>query len=556
MKDESSHMWTDIYEYYEKGGLTMLVLDSLSSLIIGLAISFFPIIIFGCCDFSQLDTTTRLSDFISPLSVGWTRTPLIAKIVCLIFFIYNFIQLLQLIIAIPRFLKYRKYYSEKLGIPDTDLSVIEWNEIVESVLVNDSKQRVSVLEIAQEILAYDNYMCALVSDPSIFTWKLPYHQSISYYPMSRFYFYLLQIVLTGTVLDKNGQSLVNGAQSIRSSQVAIQLKLRFRIVGVILFLISPFVFAFQVLYLFFHYAQAIRNSPSSLSLRRWTPRAKWILREFNEYPHIFRKRVASSYLPANMYLNQFPSTILQPIARSLSFISGAIIGAIFIIGLYSDVNKVLNVIIFGDKTVAWLLTILAAVYAACHTITYIEPQLLTPEDALSEVEKNLHYDFKDKTNSPISWKTQQNLSEFFQPIWQQMLMELFSFITNPFIFTFCLPFKANSIVEFVRTHSIQVNEVGWICTFSVFDEDVDHKFGGSPSQREKLHRSMRNFDQQSIAQEAYPLVDSFDTDGLIQSSTTPSRAESPLLLESLDLSNDHILDGSFTPDKFLADSLL
>lgn len=555
MNDETSHTWTDIYEYYYRGGLIMMILDGLASLIIGMMISSFPIIIFGCCDFSKLDSTTKLTDFISSFPVGWKRTPILIKICSIIFYSFNVIQLLQILIALPRFISLKKYYSNKLGIPDSDLAVIEWNDVVESVLLNDSRQKVSVLEIAQEILCYDNYMCAIVSDPSILTWKLPFQKSVSYYPMSRFFFYLLQLALTGTVLDKEGRSLVNGAQSIRSQHIATQLQFRFRFIGVILFIISPFVLAFQLLYLFFHYAQAIRNSPDSLSLRRWTPHAKWILREFNEYPHIFKKRIASSYLPANMYLNQFPSTLLQPVARTLAFISGAIICSIFVIGVYSDIGKIMNVVIFGDKTAAWLLAILATIYAVCHSITYIEPQLLTPEDALSEVEKQLHYDFKDKTNSPISWKTQQNLSEFFQPIWRQMIQELFSFMTNPFIFTFCLPFKANSIVDFIRTHSTQVNEIGWISSFSAFDEDGDHKFGGSPGQRDKLRRSMANFDQRNFVPEPNPLLESFDNDLFIQNSSTPSRAESPLLLESLDRSHE-LQELSLTPENFLADSSL
>lgn len=63
-----------------------------------------------------------------------------------------------------------------------------------------------------------------------------------------------------------------------------------------------------------------------MSGRRYTPFAQWKFREFNELPHLFRRRLNESYPLASMYIGQFPNenvTLLvryaPPITRSVIF---------------------------------------------------------------------------------------------------------------------------------------------------------------------------------------------------------------------------------------------
>lgn len=506
----SYHNWATIYEYYEKGGLTMYLVKGFSSIIIGLVISFLPVLIFGMCDFSVLKYSAKISEVVRPFSVGWRETNIFLKICVSVFALFNGFQFIQLIVSIPKFVSLHKYFTEALGISDLDLAVIEWSDVVDSIVVGDARRSTPLRAISQEILKTDNYICAFVSDPSLLNWHLPWAKEATPFPMSRFFFYLLKLAISGVLLDKTGGSLVNGANSVRAMHVAASLEFRFRLIGAVLALLSPFVFVFELLYLCFHYAQSIRSAPEALSMRRWTPRAKWIIREYNELPHVFKTRIAKSYEHANEFLDLFPTNrVIQPIAHAVSFLSGAAIAVILIVGLITDLNMVFSVRVFGDKTIVWLMAILASVYAATTALTTREVAF-TPEEILAKVERDIHIDFREQNGSAHSWKSYNKLSSFFQPIWQQLLLELFSSVLNPFIFGIGLAHKAKSLVEFVKRNSINVDDLGWICVFSVFDADPDRVLIPS-DQRDKMRRSMQHFSESPQKNEE-PLINYLDVD--------------------------------------------
>lgn len=54
------------------------------------------------------------------------------------------------------------------------------------------------------------------------------------------------------------------------------------IVGLVMFLISPFLVIFSLVYLCLRHAEQFYNHPSTASSRRWSNLSKWIFREFNE----------------------------------------------------------------------------------------------------------------------------------------------------------------------------------------------------------------------------------------------------------------------------------
>ena len=506
----SYHNWATIYSYYEKGGLTMYLTKGLSSIMIGIVISFLPVLIFGMCDFSQLKYSAKISDVVRPLRVGWREMNFFLKMCVGVFATFNAFQIIQLLVNMPKFVSLHKYFTHALGISDSDLAVIKWSDVVDSIVVGDSRRAVPLLAISQEILKADNYMCAFVSDPALLTWRLPWEKEAKPFPMSRFFFYLLKLAMSGLLLDKTGGSLVNGANSVRAMHVASSLELRFRLIGVVLFLLSPFVFVFELLYLCFHYAQSIRSAPEALSMRRWTPRAKWVIREYNELPHVFKTRIAKSYEHANEFLDLFPTNrVIQPIAHAARFLSGSAIAVILIIGLITDLNIVFSVRVFGEKTLVWLMAILASIYAATTAVTTREIAF-TPEEVLEKVERDIHIDFREQNGSAHSWNTYNKLANFFQPIWRQLILELFSAILNPFIFGIGLVHKATSIVEFVKRNSVKVDDVGWICVFSVFDTNQEHVLI-PPDQRDKMQRSMQSFTA-STQREESPLTNMIDLD--------------------------------------------
>lgn len=60
------------------------------------------------------------------------------------------------------------------------------------------------------------------------------------------------------------------------------LRKRLIYVGIGLFLISPCLVIFMLVYLFLRHAEQFYHHPSAASSRRWSNLSKWIFREFNE----------------------------------------------------------------------------------------------------------------------------------------------------------------------------------------------------------------------------------------------------------------------------------
>lgn len=550
--ERGEHDWSEIYEYYSSHGLVLYVLNNISDIFIGIFISIIPVLLFGCFDINNVSTATGTSEIFHSFADGWKRINFFWKSCTIIFLLYISGRIAQFFILLPRFIRYHKYFIDKLGISDTEILTTSWTEVVDSIKVFDSSQNVTQLEIAQEILRTDNYLIALITDNSILTWKLPLMEETRVFPMSRLFFYYLMLTFHGSILGKEG-SLVSGVHATRAAAAKGQLEFRFRLVGIILLIFSPFIFAFEVLFFLFEHMHDIKETQGKLFLRSWTPYSKWVIREYNELPHLFKMRLAQSYKPANEYLDQFPSVVIQPIIRTLSFTSGIFIGLFLIVGLRSDITTLMSLHIFGNKTVAWLVTVVSSIYVICSILKRPENTSFDPESALNEVEKYIHYEFREDNNQANSWKTHNNFTNYFQPLCEQMLIELISVILNPFLFIFVLPFKASSIVEFIKRTTISSPQLGMICSFSMFDSE--QAVGGTPEQRLKVLRSQKNFTGKEVSF-SHPADSLVDYDSLYQGSAAEiQRAPSPLVRTSATpyIGSNEALDSidNYAPNDFL-----
>lgn len=535
------HKWLEIYEYYFNKGLTKFIINGISSLCIGVFVSFSPILLFGCLDLNKISSAKSFGDMVLPLSKGWSRINFFLKICSILFFFFNIVQLYHFIKGLMKFVPLHIYFKNTLNITDHELIVMEWTEVIQNVQKFDSMLNVTILSIAQEILKYDNYMCALVSDSSLLTWTLPFNDSATHFPMSRFFFFFMKSALSGIVFDNNGSSLITHEQTTQTVLIpkkVDQLNRRFWMLGIVLGVLSPFVFAFQIMYLLFHYIEVAQHSFESISMRRWSPQAKWTIREYNELPHIFNSRIGQSYAYANAYLDQFPSAVVQPLLRTATFISGAIISLLVVFGILSDTDQFLSLSLFNHKSVAWFLSLLIVIYILSKSLIIPETVTFDPDSTLRDVERYIHYDFRDSSNSGHAWQAQKNFSNFFQPIVKQILLELISPFLNPFIFGVVLPVKAQSIVEFVRRNTYVHPELGAICSFSIFEAE---NRGLSPDQKIKVYRSIQNFDDMGELQiNRHDSLISFnnDSDGILSDETLPPAAPAVLNPNNHNTSND------------------
>lgn len=102
--------------------------------------------------------------------------------------------------------------------------------------------------------------------------------------------------------------------------------------GVLNALFAPFIVLYLLMYSFFRYfevrqgryiakgslltkLQEYHKNPSSIGGRQYTPYAEWKFREFNELPHLFKRRLNESYPVANEYIDQFPKEKVALVMR-------------------------------------------------------------------------------------------------------------------------------------------------------------------------------------------------------------------------------------------------
>ena len=104
--------------------------------------------------------------------------------------------------------------------------------------------------------------------------------------------------------------------------------------GILNAIFAPFIVLYLIMYSFFRYfevcehytacrmrsidwalSQEYKNNPSNIGGRRYTPFAQWKFREFNELPHLSKRRLNESYRSATMYIGQFPNENLTLIVR-------------------------------------------------------------------------------------------------------------------------------------------------------------------------------------------------------------------------------------------------
>jgi autophagy-related protein 9 len=61
--------------------------------------------------------------------------------------------------------------------------------------------------------------------------------------------------------------------------------------------------------------QEYHKNPSHVGGRQYTPFAQWKFREFNELPHLFKRRLHESYPAASEYIEQFPNEKLALVMK-------------------------------------------------------------------------------------------------------------------------------------------------------------------------------------------------------------------------------------------------
>ncbi|XP_027363717.1 autophagy-related protein 9 isoform X2 [Abrus precatorius] len=282
------------------------------------------------------------------------------------------------------------------------------------------------------------------------------------------------------------------------------LKKRLMVVGIVMLLLSPFLVIFMLVYLFLRHAEQFYNHPSTASSRRWSNLSRWVFREFNEVDHLFKHRINSSVLHASDYLKQFPSPIISIIAKFISFVSGGFAAILIIIAFLEE--SLLEGHIFG-RNLLWYAAVFGTITAISRAAITNELLVLDPEGAMSMVVQHTHYMPKRWRGKESTEMVRIEFETLFQYTGMMLLEEMASIFLTPYLLLWVVPKRVDDILQFISDFTVDVEGVGHVCSFSVFNfQDHGNSNYGSPFNAPRNQRSSQGKLEKSFLsfQSSYP----------------------------------------------------
>ncbi|KAL3647755.1 autophagy protein atg9 [Castilleja foliolosa] len=433
----------------------------------------------------------------------------ILSVYCIFCFLRFFAQLKET-------LKIRRFYYNSLGVTDNEIQTMPWSSILEKVVQVQNSQQLCVVkdlsihDVVTRLMRKENYLIGMLNKGVLafpMSWWVPgagttvnigsngvQHRLV----LPKTLEWTLNWCILQSMFDRNfriRRDFVNDPNT---------LKKRLMIVGFALLLLSPFLVIFMLVYLFLRHAEQFYNHPSTASSRRWSNLSKWMFREFNEVDHLFKHRMNSSIEHASDYLKQFPSPILSIVAKFISFVSGGFAAVLIIIAFLEE--SLLEGHIFG-RNLLWYAAVFGTITAVSRAAVMDELLVFDRQGAMSLVVQHTHF-------MPKRWRGKENTEairlEFetlFQYTGMMLLEEMASIFLTPYLLLFVVPKRVDDILQFVMDFTVDVEGVGHICSFSLFDfrNHGNKKYGSifnSPRDRRssqgKMEKSFLSF------QIAYP----------------------------------------------------
>ncbi|PGH26567.1 hypothetical protein AJ80_01696 [Polytolypa hystricis UAMH7299] len=477
----------DVYVYFLGNGIWSIVLNRVLNLLTLAFVVGFTTFLSSCIDYRKVSHSKTMSEIVVPRCMS--KMSATATFLLWLFTLFWIGKLFQYIMDFRRLRHIHDFYYYLLGVSDTDIQTISWQEVVSRLMTlrdsnpaitggakaaklrrfigSQSKQRLDAHDIANRLMRKENYLIALFNKGILdLTLPLPFLKNRQLF--SRTLEWNLNLCLLDFVFNDQGQVRTLFLKDTHRKQLSEGLRRRFILAGILSIFAAPFIAAYFLMHHFFRYFNEYHKNPSQIGSRQYTPLAEWKFREFNELWHLFQRRVNMSYPFANRYVDQFPKDKTVQISRFIAFITGALASVLALTTLV-DHELFLGFEITPGRTVLFYLGVFGTVWAVARGVVPEETLVFDPEYALREVIGFTHY-------QPTHWQGRlhsDDVRKEFAALYQMKLIifmeEILSMIFTPFILWFCLPNCSDRLIDFFREFTVHVDGLGYVCSFAVFD---------------------------------------------------------------------------------------
>ncbi|XP_028791968.1 autophagy-related protein 9 [Neltuma alba] len=423
-----------------------------------------------------------------------------------IFSIYWIFCFLRFFTQLKDTLEIRQFYYNSLCVTDNEIQTMPWATILEKVVSIQSSQQLCLVkdlsahDMVMRLMRKENYLIGMLNKGvlafPISHWVPGAGPTVKSCPNGKQCRLILTKTLEWTLNWCILYSMFDRNFCVKRDFMSNPktLKKRLMIVGLAMLLLSPFLVIFMLVYLFLRHAEQIYNHPSTASSRRWSNLSRWMFRDFNEVDHLFKHRINNSVIHASEYLKQFPSPIISIIAKFISFVSGGFAAILIIIAFLEE--SLLEGHIFG-RNLFWYGAVFGTITAISKAIIANDLLVLDPEGAMSLVVQHTHY-------MPKKWRGKEN-TEMYTGM--MLLEEMTSIFLTPYLLMFIVPKRVNDILQFIADFTVNVDGVGHVCSFSVFDfREHGNSNYGSPHNATRSQRSSQGKMEKSFLsfQSSYP----------------------------------------------------
>ncbi|ESW16910.1 hypothetical protein PHAVU_007G194300 [Phaseolus vulgaris] len=434
-----------------------------------------------------------------------------------IFFVFWIFCFLRFFVQLKHTLKIRQFYYNNLRLTDNEIQTMPWATILEKTVNLQNSQQLCVVknlsahDIVMRLMRKENYLIGMLNKGvlafPISKWVPGAGSTVKSGPDGTQYCAILtrtlELALNWCIL----QSMFDWNFCVRKNFVSDSktLKKRLMVVGIAMFLLSPFLVIFMLAHLFLRYAEQFYNQPSTISSRRWSNLSRWVFREFNEVDHLFKHRMNTSVFHASNYIKQFPSPIISVIAKFISFVSGGFVGILISLAFLEE--SLLEGHIFG-RNLLWYAAIFGTINAL-RWAAFTDKELLVtdPKGTMSTVVDHTHYMPKRWRGKESTEMVRNEFETLFQYSVMMLLEEMTSIFVTPFLLLFVVPERVDDILQFIENYTVYVEGVGDVCSFSVFNfQEHGNRSYGSPFNVPRSQRSSQGKLEKSFLsfQSSYP----------------------------------------------------
>eukprot|EP00163_Fabomonas_tropica_P000156 TRINITY_DN1010_c0_g2_i1.p1 TRINITY_DN1010_c0_g2~~TRINITY_DN1010_c0_g2_i1.p1 ORF type:complete len:759 (+),score=183.40 TRINITY_DN1010_c0_g2_i1:637-2913(+) len=499
-----------VYAYYSaKGFMNIIISRILSFLALAFTIAFSSFLLFwvdwgALIECGETDTEPCADKAIR--SDAWSHWPLFHVLYLVIFWTYWLWQVAHFVWELRGIIEMRSFYNNQLEIPEYELQSIPWREVVFKLISLQERQRISIVndslnahDIANRIMRKENYLIGMFNK-DVIQLNFPVPNCLDFGErkvLTRSLEWNLSFCITDSMFDEHFR--------IRDDFLSDPglLRRRFIAMGFVNLVLAPFILVFMFVYFFFKNAEEFHNRPGSIGNRQWSPLARWKFREFNELPHVFNRRMNASNKDAGLYVDQFPSTLMSHLAKFVTFILGAFVGVMIVVGFLDD--SLLTQTQFHHRNLIWHMAVFATIIAVARTFIIDHTHVADPEKVLRNVATHTHHLPRHWRSRAHTYTVREEFCALYQYKAVLFLQEVLSILLTPFLLWFTLPGCSEQIVEFVRDFTHQEEGLGHVCAMAMFDFQRfgNKKYGASGentkyvrSKQGKMEKSFLNFQLQ------------------------------------------------------------